>query len=56
MHPSDYIASLLIVFLVCFTIFLIARELMCWYWKINTMVSLLESIDAKLNSNSSNTK
>ena len=30
-------------------IFLLCRELMCWYWKINRIVLLLESIDAKLN-------
>ncbi len=29
-------------------IFLIGRQIVCWYWKINRIVSLLESIDSKL--------
>ena len=29
-------------------IFLIFRELVCWYWKINRAVASLESIDDKL--------
>jgi len=45
MHSSD----LFIVLLVLLLIFLIARELICWYWKLNKIVSLLESIDGKLN-------
>jgi hypothetical protein len=31
-------------------IFLMFRDLVCWYWKINRMVELLESIDATLRS------
>jgi len=31
-------------------IFLVARELVCWYWKINKAMGLLESIDARLKS------
>ncbi len=31
-------------------IFLVFREVVCWYWKINRMVELLESIDATLRS------
>lgn len=45
MNMSD----VFIIIIVCFLVFLIAREFMCWYWKINKMVSLLESIDEKLN-------
>jgi hypothetical protein len=36
------IASTLVVFLV-------GREVMCWYWKVNRIIQLLESIDSKLN-------
>jgi hypothetical protein len=34
-----------------FVIFLIARELMCWYWKINRVVSLLEENNRLLRAN-----
>lgn len=29
-------------------IFLILRNVFCWYWKINKMVKLLESMEQKL--------
>ena len=29
-------------------IFLVGREVVCWYWKLNRIVLLLESIDSKL--------
>jgi hypothetical protein len=29
-------------------IFLVGREVMCWYWKVNRIIQLLESIDRKL--------
>jgi len=41
-------ANPLIFLIVGIIIFLLCRELMCWYWKINRIVLLLESIDAKL--------
>lgn len=41
-------SSALIMLLAVLFVFLIARELMCWYWKLNKMVSLLERIDEKL--------
>ena len=34
--------SLLITLLILLVIFLICRELVCWYWKINRAVELLE--------------
>lgn len=46
------IAGLLITLIICFVIFLIMRELMCWYWKINEGILLLKSIDRKLSSKS----
>lgn len=29
-------------------VFLVARELVCWYWKINEGLKLLQSIDTAL--------
>ena len=34
--------SFLITLLILLVIFLICRELVCWYWKINRAVELLE--------------
>mgnify|MGYP006865048522 CR=1 FL=1 len=31
-------------------IFLIGREVACWYWKVNRIVSLLENIESRLKS------
>lgn len=42
------ILTFLIAFGIIFVIFLIVRELMCWYWKINIIVKLLQSISFKL--------
>jgi len=40
-------AMLIIVF--CFLIFLVCREMMCWYWKISEIVKLLSDIKNALN-------
>ena len=37
-----------LVFFVLLIIFLICRELVCWYWKINKSVDLMEQILAEL--------
>ena len=29
-------------------VFLVCREIVCWYWKINEGIKLLQSIDAAL--------
>lgn len=29
-------------------IFFVGRDIICWYWKIDRIVSLLESINSKL--------
>jgi len=42
------IMSALIVFGIAFLIFLVCRELMLWYWKVNKIVSLLEEIKNRL--------
>ena len=45
---SDSDLHLLIGFGIFIVVFLIAREIVCWYWKINRMVALMESIDESL--------
>jgi hypothetical protein len=43
---SDSLGSLLVTLIVFLVIFLAAREIMCWYWKINELVGLQkESVD-----------
>jgi len=45
---DEEIGVVLIVLLVVLVVFLICREIVCWYWKINKQISLLESIDSHL--------
>lgn len=40
----DGFGSVLIVLLICIIIFIVCRELLCWYYKINKMVSNQEEI------------
>lgn len=42
------IGTVFLVFIITFVIFLILRELMCWYWKINHIITLLEKISSRL--------
>jgi hypothetical protein len=39
-----------VTLVIVIAIFLVFREVVCWYWKINRVVELLESIDATLRS------
>ena len=52
MTDSDFVTMLVVGFLVytvvSFVIFLIIREGVCWYFKINERVALLRSIDERL--------
>jgi len=52
---SDFTQNRLITFLITFlilaVIFLILREIMCWYWKINESISLLNEIRNLLKNN-----
>jgi len=50
MNVSDPLVTALVVLGILIVIFLVFREVVCWYWKINRMVQLLESIEALLNS------
>ncbi len=45
---EDAIGYFIGAFVILFIIFLLIRELNCWYWKINEMVSLLKQINTKL--------
>lgn len=40
----DGFGSILMVLLICAIIFIVCRELLCWYYKINKMVSNQEEI------------
>jgi len=40
--------ELWVVLAIAFLFFLVIREFWCWYFKINRVVKLLESIDASL--------
>ena len=42
--------GLIITVIVLAALFLVLREAMCWYWKINKMVRLLETISGKFES------
>ena len=42
------VIGIIIAFFISFIVFLILREVMCWYWKVNTIISLLEGIQASL--------
>lgn len=45
------IIKVFIVIGVCFVIFLLCREVMCWYWKVNRIIELLEKIAANTSNN-----
>lgn len=60
---SDGFGSVLMVLLICVIIFIVCRELLCWYYKINKMVSnqeeiirLLKKIANESNTPTNNTK
>jgi len=44
----DNLITFLIGFGVILIIFLIGREIVCWYWKINEALATLKAIDEKL--------
>jgi hypothetical protein len=45
---SPHITTFLIVLTAIVVLFLIFRELVCWYWKINKISNLLEEIRDEL--------
>ncbi len=44
----DSIGFVLIGILLAVLVILAIREIACWYWKINNIVSLLEEINSRL--------
>ncbi len=44
----SYVISLIILFIISIVIFLICRELVCWYWKINERLRVQKEISSKL--------
>ena len=42
------LANFLIGLAIILVIFLIGREIVCWYWKINEALTTLRAIDEKL--------
>lgn len=48
MDQNAALGTLMAFALGSFVVFMLARELMCWYWKVNEVVKLLQSIDASL--------
>lgn len=43
-NSDNGFSSVLIILVICVVIFIICRELICWYYKINKMVSNQEEI------------
>jgi len=41
---NDIIPVILLVLVIIFVLFLIGRELVCWYWKINESLAVLKEI------------
>jgi hypothetical protein len=47
---GNAVGGLLIALIIAIVVFLICREIVCWYWKINIRVKLMEDTVAKLKS------
>ena len=45
---ADYLIAAIVALLSVVVLFFVIRELLCWYWKLNRIVELLESIDRRL--------
>lgn len=47
--PSyDPIGALIAAAIIVAVVFLLCREILCWYWKINRVVGILEKIEDQL--------
>ena len=44
----DQLQNALVLFMGCLFVFVLIREVMCWYWKINKGILLQEKILAEL--------
>jgi hypothetical protein len=47
-QPGAWPHAELLIFAIALVFFLVIREFWCWYFKINRVVRLLESIEASL--------
>lgn len=47
---EDLASYLVIVLIIVVVVFFILREVMCWYWKINEIVSILKDIQENMTS------
>jgi hypothetical protein len=45
-----YMSEFVFILLITIIVFLIFREIFCWYWKVNSIVGILERIDRRLES------
>ena len=46
----NFVGYIIVIIIVLLVIFLICRELVCWYWKINEIRDLLQSLNEKSSS------
>ena len=52
MDMENLAAYVLLALLIVAVLFLVLREVSCWYFKINRRIELLQSINAKLDAQS----
>jgi hypothetical protein len=45
---ENYLIYVILILVIAFAIFLILRELNCWYWKINKRINLMEETNKLL--------
>ena len=50
---DEYIGIFFVTILISIIVILIIREIVCWYWKINKIVEILERISSQLESQTS---
>lgn len=48
MDPYVMLGVVICGLIVAALVFILCREILCWYWKINEAVTLLRGIDASL--------
>ncbi len=53
---TQFLMNFAVIAFICLVIFLICREIVCWYFKMNEVVSLLKDIKASLQNNAPNKK
>jgi hypothetical protein len=48
MNVNNPLLAAVVTVAIVIVVFLVFREVVCWYWKINRVVELLETIEAHL--------